>query len=574
MTETQNLSSFKISQLSPNDTSEFLIPYEYQGLQVLESIFPEMKSSKEGQFHSINDLMRILSYFFYDDLDKFAKVNEFAKFYFHARLNSTLDPMSYLLDPALTPSLDLWNAENLPSYSTALSNLTYTNNFKEIISHLWYSKLPCFDIQNLTALGENDSSFIKNCMWKGVSVLCASIFLTIPTDSGMCCSFNMAAAEDVFTDSLYSQTITNLQSNDVNNTFRQQLVNSQPPIDLSSKAGTNMGLEVTLDAHTDLMDAFSIQTNYDSFTVLVGSPADFPLTNQRGFRVKRGFHNMVALSGTIISADDSLRSVIPDVRGCLFTDEYSLKLYKSYSQANCLFECTLSYSQEIVRMENNNSMSCTPWFYPFVDDEQNTCNPWLGRNIYNHMEANVPDDKCSYCLPDCNNFVYRHTLSHEPFRPCDDFNFGITPLCNLENQDPTYKPVLWGEQVISQLTSVFYGDEEMPSYISQIPTNKRVIRNAWSLINTTLLSSTATEYDAYQRDIAVVSVYFDSPTVWEFATQASSTWIVFFGNVGGLYGLCIGFSIATVVELVWLMIRIVIETDILGAFKITRVTNQ
>jgi hypothetical protein len=46
-----------------------------------------------------------------------------------------------------------------------------------------------------------------------------------------------------------------------------------------------MGLSVMLDAHTDLIEAFSVDTDFDSFTVLVTAPGDFPLTYQQGFGV-------------------------------------------------------------------------------------------------------------------------------------------------------------------------------------------------------------------------------------------------------------------------------------------------
>jgi hypothetical protein len=138
-----------------------------------------------------------------------------------------------------------------------------------------------------------------------------------------------------------------------------------------------MGLQVTLDAHTDLLDAFSIESNYDSFTVLVSPSGDFPLTNQRGFRVWRGHHTLVALTATIINADPSLRSIDPYLRGCMFPDEYQLKLYKNYSQANCLFECTLNYAQKVATSDSFTSNSpCTPWYYPFIDKEQLTCDPY------------------------------------------------------------------------------------------------------------------------------------------------------------------------------------------------------
>ncbi len=54
-----------------------------------------------------------------------------------------------------------------------------------------------------------------------------------------------------------------------------------------TQAGINMGLTVMLDAHTDLIEAYSIDTDFYSFTALITETGDFPLTYQQGFRVKR-----------------------------------------------------------------------------------------------------------------------------------------------------------------------------------------------------------------------------------------------------------------------------------------------
>jgi hypothetical protein len=63
-------------------------------------------------------------------------------------------------------------------------------------------------------------------------------------------------------------------------------------------------------------------------------------------------------------------------------------------------------------------------------------------------------------------------------------------------------------------------------------------------------------YDAYEKDIAILQLYFKSPTMMEYKTFPSQTWISFFSAIGGLLGLCIGMSIVTVIELVWLCITI------------------
>ncbi len=51
--------------------------------------------------------------------------------------------------------------------------------------------------------------------------------------------------------------------------------------------GINMGLSVMLDGHTDLLDSFSVDSNYNSFTAMIGSPRDFPLTLQKVRKMER-----------------------------------------------------------------------------------------------------------------------------------------------------------------------------------------------------------------------------------------------------------------------------------------------
>jgi len=68
-----------------------------------------MRVSKDGDLNTINDLMRVFSYFFYDDLNKFAQVNEFAKFYLQQGSKMGMDPLRYLIDQDFIPSLESWD---------------------------------------------------------------------------------------------------------------------------------------------------------------------------------------------------------------------------------------------------------------------------------------------------------------------------------------------------------------------------------------------------------------------------------------------------------------------------------
>ncbi len=46
-------------------------------------------------------------------------------------------------------------------------------------------------------------------------------------------------------------------------------------------------------------------------------------------------------------------------------------------------------------------------------------------------------------------------------------------------------------------------------------------------------------------------------TALQFKAQLSQNWVGYLANVGGAFGLCLGFSIATLAELVWLLMRII-----------------
>jgi hypothetical protein len=46
-------------------------------------------------------------------------------------------------------------------------------------------------------------------------------------------------------------------------------------------------------------------------------------------------------------------------------------------------------------------------------------------------------------------------------------------------------------------------------------------------------------------------------TALQFKAQLSQNWVGYLANVGGAFGLCLGFSITTLAELVWLLLRII-----------------
>ena len=65
-------------------------------------------------------------------------------------------------------------------------------------------------------------------------------------------------------------------------------------------------------------------------------------------------------------------------------------------------------------------------------------------------------------------------------------------------------------------------------------------------------------YDAYNEDIGVLNVYFESPTCFEYIRRARMTVVDFIAQMGGLFGACIGFSFITAFEtFYWFIFRVV-----------------
>ena len=76
-------------------------------------------------------------------------------------------------------------------------------SYPALFQVLWHTVNPCFDIQNWTSSYRDQKSTIKRCKWKGVDVNCSLIFMTNPTDRGMCCTFKALAAEKIYRDSQF-----------------------------------------------------------------------------------------------------------------------------------------------------------------------------------------------------------------------------------------------------------------------------------------------------------------------------------------------------------------------------------
>lgn len=87
------------------------------------------------------------------------------------------------------------------------------------------------------------------------------------------------------------------------------------------------------------------------------------------------------------------------------------------------------------------------------------------------------------------------------------------------------KPQIWGTQVLNQVSSENLTLDEMNYITEHVQSSARVITSGVSLMGKYIFTEIDRDYDAYMRDIAILTVYFDTPTVLQFGTQVTQLFV-------------------------------------------------
>jgi len=320
----------------------------------------------------------------------------------------------------------------------------------------------------MTGFSDGASSLLRYCEWKGIPISCSAIFTTFPTDQGMCCSFNMKAADEIYVKSEYRDLLQAMQSSDKNASFLPSTLPSYYVDNHEPKTipGRNKGLKLMLDAHSDWLATGSVDDDFGVFKVFIESSGSFPLMSHEGLPIKPGFNNIITLTSSLVNADDNMRLLNKESRNCLFPEENeNLKLHRKYTYLNCKFECTLFYTQNVIFKKYNKT--CQPWFIPMSSNTIKICDPWQAYDFFQVMQNEIPDNICKHCLPDCSVTIYNPSLTLHPLDICNVNNIGVGQLCKINLKEPTPMQM----RLPSQIQRLYFNDQwwdyfNVPDYIA------------------------------------------------------------------------------------------------------------
>ena len=504
---------------------------------------------------------------------------------------SNIQKLDLSLDPEKTEERENQTKEAIRRYNESFGALDLEKTYLPLFELLWYGQMPCNDVKGLTSETPDELSFIKKCYWKDKLVSCNAIFQKRPTDQGMCCSFNMEKAENIFQESMYKDAIVMRQREDEINGFeigehpRWFQENNEP----RPEAGRSKGLTLILDGHTDRLTEATVSDNFLGFSVVIDGKDKYPFVEMSGLVARPGFETNIRVNAFHLEGLEEIRKYFPVERNCYFFDEFDLKIHKHYSQSNCQFECELEFATNCLstcngfdqrcdckaddvfsktyddpKTANKSELSmCIPWFYPTIENGKKfkMCDPWKTEKFKKILKEQVPKDHCNHCLPDCETTRYDSSASYAELQKCDRTTIGSTnTLCDLVNR--LLNPAPWvniaqNEYRLANQSIPWYLETKSSTIMENAVIYPRFSnrRSRAKDINANTNAIFAEEmrknptYDAFEKDIGIVNVFFGDKTISKYVTANRMSAFDFLSQIGGSLGLVMGISIISLIEL-------------------------
>ena len=236
------------------------------------------------------------------------------------------------------------------TYKESFKKMDLKKSYPALFEILWYTQLPCFDIEHVTSEYKDQYGMLKGCFWKGAEMPCSKIFDMFPTDQGMCCTFNLDKAEKMFKDGKYKDMVQKMQNRDKSLSYDRNVHSyetweeSNEPV---AEAGISKGLQVILDAHSNLLAGGTVPGDFYGFYAIIDAKDQYPMTSRKSILLRPGHNNLVSMSATKITSKD-INHIEPSKRNCLFPGDKEMNVHNNYSQGNCILECQLSHASSQV----------------------------------------------------------------------------------------------------------------------------------------------------------------------------------------------------------------------------------
>jgi hypothetical protein len=250
--------------------------------------------------------------------------------------------------------------------------------------------------------------------------------------------------------------------------------------------GQGSGPDFALDFLLDTNKLWRKNDNVKSFRISMTSRSDYFEANSLSRYLKLGHKTIFTVQPMEVVATEALQGISVTQRKCRLPHETSgvTQLFGVYSQAACMFECSLKLA--------SNTCRCTPWNMPFPASQTNPVVCDLYGNYCFYRILRQPVENCN-CLLDCNSIQFSLSEKEAPIdidEYCKD-SHAVGRLLVKAKREAGYNDLLYRYYRVPEMLAMneTYEDPDMSSLSAK-----------WYNLCKKMM----------QDDIAVVSVRFES----------------------------------------------------------------
>ncbi|CAO1310274.1 unnamed protein product, partial [Diamesa serratosioi] len=200
------------------------------------------------------------------------------------------------------------------------------------------------DILKRIAIPFNDT-FLR-CKWRGMKKNCEDLFTELITDEGVCYTFNMMKYQDFYKDTISDNLKYpkhNKSSDDWK--FEDGYVNFNADVYPQRVLGSGhrAGLNIKLFVKEKALD-YSCKGAVQGFKIALHTPGELPRLSVQFYQVPLKQQVLMTVSPQVITTAEGLKTYTPESRQCYFNSEKDLKFFKTYTQSNCELECLTDFT--------------------------------------------------------------------------------------------------------------------------------------------------------------------------------------------------------------------------------------
>lgn len=241
------------------------------------------------------------------------------------------------------------------------------------------------------------------CRFRNRIIDCTDLFKEVITDDGICYTFNMKNASEIFSDIEYRHGDTRERSDwNLNDGYKDEEEFEAYPHRALPNA--DYGFNIVMSLKTSDIDHMC-KGPVQGFKVKVHSPDEFPQMSNGAFRVPLNEEILVGLNAEMSKDETKFDGA------CHTSDTKSLKYFREYSQINCQSECRADYVYEkcgcvkFSMIRNDRMKVCTQHDTKCISD---------ALDLFSTVERFKSEFPCD-CRPACNNLKYQADVTSAIF---------------------------------------------------------------------------------------------------------------------------------------------------------------